>query len=135
MLVVPVDDSILYVQPVYLASDDNSALPEFRRVVVVFGNTIRWDETLDGAFAQVFGETVGGEDPDPTPPDLVGSIEELLSQASETFDRANEALRLGDLAEYQRLIDEAESLIEQALSQVEPITEDATDAARVVVPS
>lgn len=121
MLVVPVDDAILYVQPVYLASDDNSALPEFRRVVVVFGNTIRWDDTLDGAFAQVFGEPVGGEDPEPdTGPDLVGTIEQLLAQASDSFERANTALRDGDLAEYQRLIGEAERFIEQALSQIEP---------------
>ncbi len=137
MLVVPVDDSILYVQPVYLASDDNSALPEFRRVVVVFGDRIEWDDTLDGAFAQVFGEPVGDEEPEPDGglPELAGTIEELLSQASEKFDAANEALRLGDLAEYQSLIDEAERLIERALEQVEPVTDDSTtDAARVVVP-
>jgi uncharacterized membrane protein (UPF0182 family) len=133
MLVVPVDDSILYVQPVYLASDDNSALPEFRRVVVVFGNTIRWDDTLDGAFAQVFGEPVGDAVPDEDGglPDLASTIEQLLSQASDRFDAANQALRIGDLAEYQRLIDEAEQLIKRALEQVEP----ATDAVRAVLPS
>jgi hypothetical protein len=135
MLVVPVDDSIVYVQPVYLASDDNSALPEFRRVVVVYGNTIRWDDTLDGAFAQVFGEPVGGEEPEPnTDPDLVGTIEELLSQASDAFDRANAALRSGDLSEYQRLIGEAERLIQQALDQVEPIVDPEPDASRAVIP-
>ena len=127
----------MYVQPVYLASDDNSALPEFRRVVVVFGDRIEWDDTLDGAFAQVFGEPVGDEEPEPDTglPELAGTIEELLSQASETFDQANEALRLGDLAEYQRLIDEAERLIERALEQVEPVTDDSTtDASLMILP-
>ena len=50
------------------------------------------------------------------------------------LEKANEALRLGDLAEYQRLIDEAERLIQRALEQVEPVTEDATDASRMVLP-
>ena len=39
------------------------------------------------------------------------------------------------LAKKQRLIDEAERLIERALEQVEPVLDDATDAARVVIPS
>ena len=124
MLVVPIEDSILYVMPVYLAADDGSALPEFRQVVVVFGDTIRWDTTLDGALAQVFGEPIGGEDPDPdATPIIPGSVEELLAQAADAIDRANVALRAGNLADYQRLIGEAEDLIDQALSQVDPETE------------
>lgn len=124
MLVVPIEDSILYVMPIYLASDDSSALPEFRQVVVVFGDTIRWDTTLDGALALVFGEGVGDVVPgDPVPPGLDGTIEELLAGAADAFDRANAALRRGDLAEYQRLIEEAERLINQALGEVDPETE------------
>jgi len=42
-------------------------------------------------------------------------VRDLLSDASDAFDRANDALRSGDLAEYQRLIEEAARLVERAL--------------------
>ena len=43
-------------------------------------------------------------------------MKELLSDASEAFDRADRALRSGDLAEYQRLIERAARLVQEALS-------------------
>ena len=126
MLVVPIDESVLYVQPVYLEAEQGG-LPEFRRVVVVHGDDIEWDDTLEGALAKIFG-TDGGrsetpeveddpEDPQPSQPSTgSATVEELLSEASEAFDRANQALRAGDLAEYQRLIDEVGRLVAQALN-------------------
>ena len=127
MLVVPVDESVLYVQPVYLEAEQGG-LPEFRRVVVVHGDDIEWDDTLDGALAKIFGSAGAApqpadeeEDPSaPTPEDpapISGDVGELLSDASDAFDRANDALRDGDLAEYQRLIEEAARLVEEALNQ------------------
>ncbi|MCQ3804627.1 MAG: UPF0182 family protein [bacterium] len=126
MLVVPVDESVLYVQPVYLEAEQGG-LPEFRRVVVVHGDDIEWDDTLDGALAKIFGT-----DDSPAPPPeeddqgaasptgeeqapLPSTVQELLSDASDAFDQANEALRSGNLAEYQRLVDRAAQLIQQAL--------------------
>jgi len=124
--VVPVDESVLYVQPVYLEAEQGG-LPEFRRVVVVHGDDIEWDDTLDGALAKIFGT-----DDSPAPPPeeddqgaasptgeeqapLPSTVQELLSDASDAFDQANEALRSGNLAEYQRLVDRAAQLIQQAL--------------------
>ena len=128
MLVVPVDESVLYVQPVYLEAEQGG-LPEFRRVVVVHGDDIEWDDSLEGALAKIFGSAdsvapVPDEQPDveeaapetdETAP-LSQTVKELLSEASDTFDRANEALRSGDLAAYQRLIEEAAALVERALN-------------------
>ena len=125
MLVVPVDESVLYVQPVYLEAEAGG-LPEFRRVVVVHGDDIEWDNTLEGALAKIFGSD---DRPAPAPEDreegvdetdeqvpLSSAVIELLSQASDAFEGANEALVKGDLAEYQRLIDEAARLVQRALS-------------------
>ena len=128
MLVVPIGESVLYVQPVYLEAEQGG-LPEFRRVVVVHGDDIEWDDTLDGALAKIFGaadlaapvtddepDDPGADaDPEDTAP-LPRTVRDLLSDASDAFDRANEALRSGDLAEYQRLIEEAARLVERALS-------------------
>ena len=125
MLVVPVDESVLYVQPVYLEAE-SGGLPEFRRVVVVHGDDIEWDDTLEGALAKIFGSD---DRPAPAPEDreegvdetdeqvpLSSAVIELLSRASDAFEGANEALVKGDLAEYQRLIDEAARLVQRALS-------------------
>jgi uncharacterized membrane protein (UPF0182 family) len=134
MLVVPIDESILYVQPIYISarqegsgvSTDISALPEFKRVVVVFGDRIVMRESLVEALAAVFGDAppVSVEDPDTpdtTPPDvgdLPGDVQDavvsLLTQADDAFTRADAALRNGDLATYAAEVAQAQSFIQQA---------------------
>ena len=94
MLVVPIDESILYVQPIYIAarsggSTTNSiaALPEFKRVVVVFGDRIVMRDTLAEALAAVFGDApvVDGGDGDDLPADLTEAVAELLTRADAAF--------------------------------------------------
>ena len=132
MLVVPIEESILYVMPVYLAAESGGGLPEFRRVITVFGDTIEWDDTLEGALDRVFGadesEDDDGDDgaPDDLPETEDGrTIDELLADASVRFEEARAALRAGDLAEYQRLFEEAEDLVNRALELVVPSEEAA----------
>lgn len=123
MLVTPIKDSILYVMPVYLAAEGDGGLPEFRRVVAVFDDRIEWADTLDGALRLVFEGEVGEVEPgDDVPPPSTGdgAVDDLLRQAAEAFDRANAALREGDLSEYQRLIEDARRLVDEALSRLEP---------------
>lgn len=107
MLVLPIDQSIMYVQPVFLAAE-SGGLPEFRRVIVVYGDQIEWAPSLDEALGLVFGTEVGRTD-------TASDVEGLLAAAAAAFERAEAALKQGDLAGYQRLVNEAESLITQAL--------------------
>jgi uncharacterized protein len=114
LLVVPVEDSFLYVLPVFVAASGN-AIPELKRVLVVHGGTVAIDDTLDGAIAASFGD----EAPPPTPgggggPPPVGRVAQLLQQALQHFQRAEELLRQGDLAGYQREISAGEDLVRQA---------------------
>ncbi len=106
MLVVPVEESIMYIQPVFLAAE-SGGLPEFRRVIVVYADRIEWADGLDEALGLVFGSI-------PTDGAPAGDVEALLQAAATAFDRARTALTQGDLAEYQRLVDEAERLVRQA---------------------
>lgn len=118
ILVVPIEDSILYVQPIYLQATDGG-FPEFRRAVVVFGDRIEWAPTLDEAMAEVFDLQTpepppdGGDDEPPDSP-LPGTVQELLEEAAARLAEADAALRAGDLGEYQRLVEEAARLIEEA---------------------
>jgi hypothetical protein len=123
LLVVPIEDSLLYIQPIFLEAE-GGGIPEFRRVIVVYGDQVEWAQDLDLALAQVFGEGTGGEpvDPLPTTPDG-DTVAELLGEAAAAFQMADEALTGGDLAEYQRWVDEAERLIEEAQAILEGAVE------------
>ena len=57
LLVVPIDNSVVYFQPIYLQGSQEG-LPEFKRVVVVFNDQIVMRETLAQALAEVFGGDV-----------------------------------------------------------------------------
>ena len=130
MLVVPIEDSLLYVQPIYLAADTGGGrggIPQFKRVVAAFDSRIEIADSLDQVLIQLFGdsEAVVGDgsgadsgDGDVAPPPPEGTIEEqvtqLLAQAELAFQQAEVALRAGDLALYQQKVDEARAFVEQA---------------------
>ena len=59
LLAIPIEKSLLYVQPLYLAAEQGS-LPELKRVIVAFGNRIVMEETLDQALQRIFGAKPGG---------------------------------------------------------------------------
>jgi uncharacterized membrane protein (UPF0182 family) len=111
MLVVPIEESVVYLQPIFL-EEDGGAFPEFRRVAVVYSDRVEWADSLDGALGLVFGESDGGGGDDPAvPPGEDATIQDLIDQAETAFDNAEAALRAGDLAEYQNWVDEAQRLL------------------------
>ena len=56
MLVVPIEDSLLYVQPIYLAADTGgTGIPQFKRVVASFNSRIEIGESLDEVLIELFG--------------------------------------------------------------------------------
>jgi uncharacterized membrane protein (UPF0182 family) len=69
LLVIPIERSLVYVEPLYIAAE-REQLPELKRVIVGFGDRIAMEETLDGAIARVFGEPVppARTELGPTPP-------------------------------------------------------------------
>jgi uncharacterized membrane protein (UPF0182 family) len=118
LLVVPIEESILYLQPIFL-EESGGAFPEFRRVAVVYSDRVEWADSLDGALQLVFGDGEGGSDGEgegdggdgETPGE--GTIESLVAAAEQALENADAALRSGDLAGYQRWVEEARGLISQ----------------------
>jgi hypothetical protein len=114
-LVIPINDSLLYVQPVYVRSTQENSIPELKRVIVVNGSTVGVGTSLSEALAaSTTGQpSDGGVEPPPG-----GTIDEqvasLLDQAVQHFATADAALRAGDLATYQRELEAAQTLVEQA---------------------
>jgi uncharacterized membrane protein (UPF0182 family) len=125
LLVIPVGESLLYVQPVYVSSQAN-AIPELKRVLVVNGGQIGIGATLSEALNDTLGDDV-------VPPDGGGTgggesgggggggggttedrVRALLAEAVGHFDAAEAALRAGDLATYQDEVRAAETAIAEA---------------------
>jgi uncharacterized membrane protein (UPF0182 family) len=135
MLVVPVGESILYVQPIYVSADpevnaqasDIAALPEVKFVIVVFGDRIIMRETLAESLQAVFGDATapivddgtGTGTTEPLPEDITAAVAQLLAEADAAFLRADDALRAADLATYQTEVAEAQRLIRQATDLIQ----------------
>jgi len=123
MQVVPVEQSLLYVQPIYVAANSGgtSGVPELNRVIVSFDGRIEIRDTLTGALSAVFGDSTAPppvDPPDGQPPPDPGptptEVSALVEAAQQAFADANAALRAGDLGRYADKVAEAERLIEQA---------------------
>ncbi len=117
-LVIPIEESFLYVQPVYVRSAQETAIPQLTFVVVVNGSdgNIFVGDNLQEAIALAAGGGTGGG-PEP-PGGGTGSVEEqiqrLLAQATDHFQNAEDALVAGDLGTYQSEIEAAQAAVEQA---------------------
>ncbi|MDR7438516.1 MAG: UPF0182 family protein [Armatimonadota bacterium] len=102
LLVVPLENSLLYVEPIFLRAE-TSQLPELKRVIVAHGSRIAMEETLEAALSRVFGVPSAAEGaPVGSTEDLDARSAELVGQALEHYERAQRLLRSGDLGGYQR---------------------------------
>jgi uncharacterized membrane protein (UPF0182 family) len=105
LLVIPIERSLLYVQPLYIAAEKGQ-LPELKRVIVGFGERIAMEETLEAALARVFGGALppAGTGAGPRAPEgAEGSVKALLDAAVSALARASEELRrVGELLERLR---------------------------------
>ena len=111
LFVVPINQSILYYQPIYLQGEQNP-LPEFKFVVVVFQDRIIMRETLSEALANIFGDELISdviEDADDENP------LDILDKATRAFEKAQEELQKGNLGKYQELIDQAQQYVDLAI--------------------
>ena len=117
LLAIPIDQSFIYVQPLFLAASEQGALPELRRVIVAYGNQIAMEPTLEQSLARIFGGRPAGAaaaeaaaaPARPGPPGTDAG-RQLGQRALEIFSRAQEALRRGDWAAYgveQKRLEEA----------------------------
>ena len=126
MLVVPIENALVYFQPIFL-EEEGGAFPEFRRVAVVYSDKVEWADTLDGALEKVFGIGDGEEEPE-EPSGGLATVEELIAEAEAAFANADTALRAGDLAGYQRWVEEAQRI----LGEIADLLEAEANASKLV---
>jgi uncharacterized protein len=121
LLTVPVKESLLYVQPIFVQGSAANSIPQLQRVAVYYNNAVGYAPTLAEAVNQVVRGVApppaGGREPSPQPPAGTANVQELLRQADAAYRAAQAALRDGDLATYQRQINLMGDLIARALEQ------------------
>ena len=120
LLVIPVKDSLIYVEPVYLRAEQ-SELPELKRVIVGYQDNIEIGLTLDEALVKLFKgvvPTITEEGVD-APAPIEYSIRELILNAQNIYDDAQKALRDGDYAGYGDSIEALEKALEGLVERTE----------------
>ena len=118
-LIIPIEDSLLYVEPIYLQSDTQSNFPEMKMVIVVYGDKIVMEPTLEEALDKVLGEiyTPNDQNNQNNQGNTGGfenkSVEDLIKQANDIFEEANNALKNGSWAEYGEKLNNLEKILNQ----------------------
>jgi len=131
-LVIPIENSLLYVEPIYLQADTQSNFPEMKMVVVAYGDKIVMESTLDKALNRILGEIYNGNDQgnqEQVDNSQVENktIEELIKQANNIFVDADNALKNGSWAEYGEKIDSLEQTLNKLNQLVNGSTVENTD--------
>jgi uncharacterized membrane protein (UPF0182 family) len=111
LLVLPMGDSILYIEPIFLQSTDTS-LPEFKRVILATQTRVAFADTVEEGLRQILGETAvpppqgggGGQ--------LPGSVAGLVADAQRLYQAAQAALAAGDLGTYQARINDLQRVLD-----------------------
>ncbi|MGC9520573.1 MAG: UPF0182 family protein [Anaerolineae bacterium] len=93
LLVIPLEDTFLYVEPLYLEAEAGQ-LPELARVIVAYADEVAMAPTLDMALLAVFGD--GGEGLTAQPPAGTDSLVDLAARAWEHYQAAQACLAEGD---------------------------------------
>ncbi len=106
LLVIPIEESLIFVQALYLRAE-GGRIPELKRVIVAYENQVVMEETLEAGLVLLFGGATGTErSPAEIPVELGraaaagGTLVDLIGDAGSAYDRAMQAQRAGDWARY-----------------------------------
>ncbi len=116
LLVIPIESSFLYVEPVYLIAEDVN-IPQLIRVIVAYGNKVAMQPTLDEALKAVFGGIPAASAPatpevkGPPQPTLGKTSEDLLNQVRKRFNTAQDALKRGNWTEFGQAMEALKELL------------------------
>lgn len=121
LFVLPINDALLYVEPVYLEAT-NSPLPEVKRVVVAYKDKIAYEPTLAEALNSLFGEGAGdkysgnnikGKDKVKGSKGKSLGQSEIIKKAQSAYNAALKSQKNGDWAEYGKHMNELEKYLKQ----------------------
>ena len=135
LLVIPIEDTVLYVEPVYIESSNETSLPEVKQVIMAYEDHIVMEETYEKALEKILDftdpdakpskdeddseegtdetEAEMEEDPEDIEEQPMLTPEETLQHAGQLFEDYQEAMAEGDFAKAGEILEE----LEQELSK------------------
>lgn len=124
LLVIPIEQSLIYVEPVYLVAEQHD-VPQLKRVIAGNGDRVAMRRTLDGALAALFGGEPAGK-PQAAPPSQ--PPQPVLSEAGDLIGRAERALTEGDWKAFGEAMNRLKRLLspEEAPGSLESRSEDGS---------
>ncbi|QIO24793.1 UPF0182 family protein [Haloarcula sp. JP-L23] len=114
LLAIPIGDTIIYVEPLFLESREQGALPELKRVILVHGDRVTMQPSLERAIAVQAGVASPAA---PSPGAGLSPAE--LDRARTLYDEAQAALQRGDFETYAQKISALGELLEASDAQQE----------------
>jgi uncharacterized membrane protein (UPF0182 family) len=116
LLVIPIEGSLIYVQPLYIKAESGQ-IPELKRVIVAYENRIAMEETLEKSLNRIFGQETrkAKEESTPAPqPTGTGQPQQSLgASAWEYYQKARNALKQENWAAYGQAMKDLEGVLKQ----------------------
>jgi len=133
LMVIPIEESLIYVRPLYLRAS-GGRIPELTRVIVAYENRIVMEDTLEQGLAQLFGgssapgadrtgqparpaQATPGSSAAPPAASAVPDLSALAAEAQAHYERAVAAQRAGDWATYGNELQQLGQLLERMRSR------------------
>lgn len=114
-LIIPIENSLLYIKPLYIVAEGEKSIPEMKRVIAYYGDNVVMADSVENALAALFGKATNTGKPEdgannnkPTNEEQnnSSSTNEKISKAANAYNKAIEAQKNGDWAKYGELIKE-----------------------------
>ena len=105
LIAVPIENSFMYVVPLYLTAEGTD-FPQLKRVIVISGDKVAMEPTLDEAIQSVFGTT----QPSGVSAQATGGRPEL-GEARTQFDGAQKAMQQGNWGDFGKSMDALKRLL------------------------
>ena len=114
LLTIPVEESLLYVEPIYIKAANANALPEMKKVIVYYKNKVVMEDTLEQGLERIFQLKQNQPQPEqPQQPTTVGQEDAatLIVRANEIFKLSQAAMKSGNWTEYGNRLKELEDIL------------------------
>ncbi|AZT91051.1 UPF0182 family protein [Caldicellulosiruptor changbaiensis] len=116
LLALPINQKILYIEPIYIASDNASALPEVKRVIAACNGKVVMGSSLNDALSQLVGQQVAPEKDQTQTPSQKENITQVppssdLLKIKSLFEDAKKALQQGNWEEFGKKFKELDDMM------------------------
>lgn len=122
LIAIPIEDTIMYVEPIYIESSNETSLPEVKQIVVAYEDHIVMESTFERAMDAMYklidpesaapSDDAASEEEETTDPSVpLAGAEEILQNFSNLFDEYQEALSNGDWEEAGKIMSEIEDIL------------------------